>query len=190
MDLSFSNQSLIEEVRQKSGQPIDLCYQCQKCASGCSMLRYSDYTPNQILRMLQMGMKEKALGSSMIWICTSCEICGARCPNGIKMAEVMDALKEIAIRENVIREKNIKIFNDVFLDTVQANGRVHDLAMMATYKLKTKDLFSDMDLGLKMFLKGKLPLLGHKVKARKHLKSIFRRSADLNRQNSFGKCSS
>ncbi|MHB8157405.1 MAG: 4Fe-4S dicluster domain-containing protein [Desulfocucumaceae bacterium] len=190
MENLFGNQSFIKEVMMKSHQPINLCYQCQKCASGCSMLPFTDYTPNQVLRLIQLGQKQKVLNSSMIWMCTGCEICGARCPNGIKMAEVMDTLKELAIGENIIKEKRINTFNEVFLGSVKARGRIHEATMMAVYKLKTKDLFSDVDLGIKLFLKGKLPLLGKGVKARKQLKIIFNRSSDQHKRDSYDKCSS
>ncbi|MCL6610690.1 MAG: 4Fe-4S dicluster domain-containing protein [Peptococcaceae bacterium] len=189
MENLFQNQSFAMEVRKKSGQPIELCYQCQKCASGCSMARYTDYTPNQILRFVQLGMKEKVLNSSMIWICSSCEICGARCPNEIKMAEVMDVLKHMAISENIIKEKNIYTFNDIFLNTVKSRGRIHELTMMSLYKLKTRDLFSDVEHGIKLFLKGKLPLLSRGIRNRKLLKDIFNRSIDSVNKDNFVKCS-
>ncbi|MFZ5632425.1 MAG: 4Fe-4S dicluster domain-containing protein [Bacillota bacterium] len=189
MNTLFGNQSFIEDVKLKSGQPIDLCFQCQKCASGCSLARFTDYTPNQILRFVQMGLKEKVLNSSMIWLCSSCEICGSRCPNGIKMAEVMDALKEIAIREKVVKEKKVQLFNDVFLATVRSKGRIHEAVMMTRYKMKTGDFFSDLDLGLKMFLKRKLPLIGKKIRDKKNLELIFKRSLNISKQNSFAKCS-
>lgn len=169
----FDNHSFTEEVKNKSGQPIDLCMQCQKCASGCSMARFTDYTPNQILRFVQMGLKEKALNSSMIWLCCSCEICGARCPNGINMSDVMDSLKEIAIGENIIREKKVWLFNEVFLGTVKSRGRIHEAWMMTMYKIRSGDLFSDLDLGLKMLLKRKLPLSGKKIKDKKSLAALF-----------------
>lgn len=189
MDFSFENRPFFEEVKLKSGQPIDLCYQCQKCASGCSMNRFADYTPNQILRFVQMGLKEKALTSSMIWLCSSCEICGARCPNEIKMAEVMDTLKEIAVKENYVKEKKIQSFNDVFLRSVRSNGRIHEVAIMAAYKIKTGDFFSDLDIGLRMFLKRKLPLIGKRIKDRKHLEQIFRESLNSQNNDAFVKCS-
>lgn len=185
----FGNQSFIEEVKNKSGQPINLCFQCQKCASGCSMVRFADYTPNQILRFIQLGLKEKVLTSSMIWLCSSCEICGSRCPNGIKMCEVMDALKEMAIRENVVKEKKMQLFNDVFLNVLRSNGRIHEAAMMTRFKLKTGDLFSDLDLGLKMLLKRKLPLVGKRVIDRKDLDLIFKRSLGKSRRDPVTECS-
>ncbi len=165
--------SFLDEVREKSGQPIELCFQCQKCAAGCSMGRYADYSPNQIIRLLQLGFTEKVLNSNMIWLCTSCEICGARCPNGINMAEVMDTLKSIAISRNTISVQRVKKFHDSFLSSVKLNGRVHETSMMALYKLKTLDLFSDIDLGMKMFIKGKLHVLPKRVKNRQRIKKIF-----------------
>lgn len=167
------------EVREKSGQPIELCYQCQKCASGCIATEYADYYPNEIIRMVQFGQKDRALSCSSIWICSSCETCGARCPNGINIAEVMDALKEMSIKENKVKEKKIHLFHTVFLNSARSHGRVHEGTMMAFYKIKSGDLMSDMDIGWEMFKKGKLPLLPHRIKARGKLRKIFDKSNSM-----------
>lgn len=164
------------EMREKSGQPIELCYHCQKCASGCIATEYADFYPNEILRLVQLGQKERALQCSSLWICSSCETCGARCPNGINMRAVIDALKEKSISENKVKEKEIHLFHTVFLNSVRANGRVHEPTMMAAYKLKTRNLFSDLGVGFDMFKKGKMSLLPSRVKDKKTLKNIFRSS--------------
>lgn len=166
----------IKEVRDRSGQPIELCYQCQKCASGCIATEYADYYPNEIIRMLQLGKRERVLNSSSIWICSSCETCGARCPNGINIAEVMDALKEMAIEEGIIKEKKIHLFHNVFLNSVRAHGRVHEATMMANYKIKSGDLMSDAGVGWEMFKKGKMKILPHRIKAKGKLRDIFNKS--------------
>ena len=174
--MSFINaekKNFFNEVKEKSGQPIELCYQCQKCASGCIATEYADYYPNEILRMVQFGQKERVLACSSIWICSSCETCGARCPNGINIAEVMDTLKEISIREGKVKEKNINLFHNVFLGSVKSFGRVHEGSMMAIYKIKSGDLMSDLGVGLKMFRMGKMPILPHRVKAKGKIKDIF-----------------
>lgn len=165
--------SFFARIREKSGQPMELCYQCQKCASGCKMAEQGEYAPNQIIKMVQLGMQDKVLNSSSIWFCSSCEICGARCPNGIKIAEVIDALKEVAVEANIIKEKNINLFNKVFLDNVRSLGRIHDTRLMMNYKLKSGDLFSDLDLGFAMFTRGKLPLFMKGTSAKAKVKRIF-----------------
>lgn len=169
------SRSFYETIRAKSGQPIELCFQCQKCATGCTMAADADHTPNQILRMVQLGLQEKVLNSNSIWLCSSCETCGARCPNGIDIAELMDTLKETAVETNMIREKNVNIFNNAFLDSVKSMGRVHEVMMMANYKLKSGDLFSDLDFGLAMFTKGKMPLFTKGVQAKEKVRQIFER---------------
>ena len=175
--IDADKRKFFSEVKEKSGQPIDLCYQCQKCASGCIATGFADYYPNEIIRLIQLGQKERVLKSSSIWICSSCEICGTRCPNDINTAEVMDALKEMAIAAGTVQEKNINLFHTSFLNSARANGRVHEAVLMAGYKLKSGDLMSDMDYGISMFMKGKLPIFPHRIKARGKIKDIFNKTA-------------
>ncbi len=179
MEISFNgNRSLFKKIREKSGQPIELCFQCQKCASGCTMAADADHTPNQILRMVQLGLEEEVLKSNSIWLCSGCETCGARCPNGIDISELMDALKETAMETGIISVKNINIFNNVFLNSVKTMGRVNEAMMMANYKIKTGDFFSDLDFGLAMFTKGKMPIFTKGIKAKEKVKQIFERCAE------------
>lgn len=180
LSLDLERKSFFEELKEKCGEPIELCYQCQKCASGCLATAYADYMPNEIIRLVQLGQKKRVLNSSSIWICSGCETCGARCPNKINIKEVMDALKEIAIKEGIIKEKRIHLFHTIFLNSVQAHGRVHELAMMVKYKLKSRDYFSDMDIGLELFKKGKLPLLSHGIKEKAKLRNIFEKTSMRN----------
>ncbi len=175
--IDADKRKFFNEVREKSGQPIDLCYQCQKCASGCIATGFADYYPNEIIRLVQLGQKERVLNSSSIWICSSCGMCGARCPNGINIAEVMDALKEMAIAAGTVQEKNVLLFHNTFLNSARTFGRVHEASMMGFYKIKSGDLMSDMDFGMDMLKKGKLPLLPHRVKARGKIKNIFNKTA-------------
>lgn len=174
MKLSNLNTDFAQEVREKSGQPIELCFQCQKCASGCPMGESTDYYPNQVIRMIQFGMVDKILQSTAIWLCLSCEACSVRCPNGIKIPEVMDVLREMAFKKKITAKgKNAPIFHHIFLNSIKKRGRVHEASMMIEYKIKSGDLFSDMATGLKMLQKGKLPLVMKSIKRKKEIKKIF-----------------
>ena len=163
-----------EEIRSASQQPIELCYHCQKCAAGCMpMAGFQDITPNQLIRMINLGLKEKVLKSPAIWLCTGCETCGARCPNGIRISEVIDAVREIAQVEKVGTDDRIPIFHRMFLDDIRSRGRISETFLMAKYKLRTVQLFNDLNMGLKLFLKGKLPLLPKGIKDKQNIKKIF-----------------
>ncbi len=170
--LAEQDNSFLESIKKLSGQSIDLCFQCQKCASGCTMAGDAQYAPNQIIRMIQLGLKEQVLQSDSIWLCTGCETCGARCPNDIDSGEVMDALKETAVKEQNINQPKIYAFNKIFLDYVKNTGRINEGMMMAKYKMKFKD-FSDMDYGRMMFFKGKINPFSKKIKNRERIKRIF-----------------
>lgn len=170
----FYTGSFIGRVAKKSSQPLSLCFQCQKCSSGCPVSDYTDFTASQVVRLLQYGQKDVLLESRAIWLCSGCETCGARCPNGISVGRVMDALKEMAVtgrREGKL--KNVMLFHREFLDSVTANGRVHEAAMLIRYKLKSGQLFSDIKLGLSMFRKGKLKLMPTRVRDKSQVRRIF-----------------
>ncbi len=91
-----------ERVEELSGEKIDLCFQCGACSSGCPMTEEMDYLPSKIIRMVQMGM-EDALKSNTIWVCTTCFNCEVRCPRGIDIANVMEALRQLVLRQKYNR---------------------------------------------------------------------------------------
>jgi heterodisulfide reductase subunit C len=91
---------LVRRVEEISGQKLYACYQCGKCTAGCPMTDDMDILPNQVIRYLQLGM-EDVLDSKTIWICASCFTCGVRCPHGIDISKVMEALRQITLRKNI-----------------------------------------------------------------------------------------
>lgn len=96
----------VAKVEELSGQNLLVCYQCGKCSAGCPAVHEMDILPNQIIRFAQMGLKEELLGSKAIWVCASCMTCNVRCPKGINIAEVIEALRQILLRQ---REDHVKV---------------------------------------------------------------------------------
>jgi heterodisulfide reductase subunit C len=89
----------ILKVEELSGQDLLTCYQCGKCSAGCPAVSKMDILPNQIVRMAQLGMKDELLHSQSIWSCASCMTCNVRCPKGINIAEVIEAVRQILLRK-------------------------------------------------------------------------------------------
>jgi heterodisulfide reductase subunit C len=171
----MDQKSFLTEVMEVSGQNLQACYQCQKCSAGCPVAYAMDILPNQILRHIQYGHREKVLGSKTIWICASCYTCSVRCPNDIDIARIMDSLREIALRSGIQPgEKEIPVFHSVFLDTIRSKGRIHELSLILQFKSKTKDFFKDAALGWKMYRKGKIKLFPSKFGGGKEIKEIFK----------------
>lgn len=86
-------QKFIQRVSELSGQNVFKCYQCGRCSAGCPFAFEMDLLPNQIIRMVQMGLEEEVVQSKTLYLCASCFTCQARCPKGIDMARVMEAIR-------------------------------------------------------------------------------------------------
>jgi heterodisulfide reductase subunit C len=168
--------TFLEEVNERiNGIPIQRCYHCRKCTAGCPVAFAMEYKPNQIIKMIQMGMREKVLNSATIWLCASCETCVTRCPNDVDIARMMDVLREMAIESQVdVKEKNILKFHEAFLSNIKMGGRINEPLMIASYKLKSGDYFSDIGLGMSMFMKGKLSLFSPRTSDMKSVRKIFK----------------
>ena len=138
-----------------------------------------DFLSSQVMRLVQLGESETVLESEAIWLCASCEACTTRCPMGIDVAAVMDALRMMAVeRKAAVPNRRPEKFNDSFLSSVRWHGRVFELGMMAYYKLRTCDFFSDVGKAPKMFAKGKLSLLPNRSGSAKEVREAFRRAKE------------
>jgi len=82
-----------------SGQQVSACYQCGNCSSGCPLSQEMDILPSRIMRLAQLGQEDQVLRSGTIWICASCFQCTVRCPKGIDILAVMDALRQCAMEK-------------------------------------------------------------------------------------------
>ncbi len=174
-----------EVSREIGGQNIKLCFNCGICTVSCPVRRVDDsYNPRKIIRMILYGMKREVLSSEAIWKCVHCLTCYERCPQNVKFAEVIEALKILAVEE--AKKGNIKIkgqqysFDTIFTDSISSNGRVFEAGMLSEYLIKTKDfglLMSFAPLGLKMFRKGKVSLFPKKIHALDEVKHAFKETA-------------
>ena len=91
----------VKKVEELSGQTLLSCYQCGKCSAGCPMSFAMDMLPNQIIRLMQLGLEEDIAKANTIWLCASCTTCAVRCPRGVDLSRVMEALRALALRKRV-----------------------------------------------------------------------------------------
>ncbi|MBN2324943.1 MAG: 4Fe-4S dicluster domain-containing protein [Spirochaetes bacterium] len=105
MNVTLSSSELkkegIEKTAQLSGANFFSCYQCGKCTAGCPASEFMDIPPHEVIRLLQIGQIEEILEKNSIWICASCITCAVRCPKGVDLAKIMEALRQIVLRKNV-----------------------------------------------------------------------------------------
>ncbi len=166
-----------KEIGEICGENVYLCYQCQKCASGCPVADYFDLSPNQLMRAIQLDERELALTSKTIWLCAACETCATRCPQDIDITRVMDVLKIMAHKQGISPGvPSVPIFYNAALHGIHMFGRMYEagligelyLRMLLRGLLDLGQLFSrDIPVGMKMFREGKLKVLPHLVGRKK-----------------------
>jgi len=97
---TVATERLRERVEDLSGQNVFACYQCGMCSAGCPLTEEMDRLPSRILRDLQLDDPD-VLESNAIWICASCLACEVRCPKGVDLAKVMEALRQLYLRKSL-----------------------------------------------------------------------------------------
>jgi heterodisulfide reductase subunit C len=84
-------------------EKIKLCFQCGTCTADCPIARFSDiYRPRKLMRMTQLGMKDRVLSSEALWLCAACFTCVDHCPQGVEIANVLRALRNMAVKEGIM----------------------------------------------------------------------------------------
>jgi heterodisulfide reductase subunit C len=168
------HRDVISKVVERSGTDIRRCFHCQSCGGGCPVSQAMAYRPNGVIRLLQLGRVREALQSSDIWFCIGCNTCSMACPQAIDIAAFMDVMRQMALEEGVPpAETDILSFHREVVGSIHKYGRTHKLEIMMRYKLRQLDMFSDLDLGLKMLAKRKLDLLPSKIADLGAMKRIF-----------------
>jgi heterodisulfide reductase subunit C len=177
----LEQEGFCDEVARASGQEIEACYQCGKCTASCPMARAMDMTPNQVIRAVQLGLKDLVLGANAMWYCAGCETCASRCPRDIDMMRVNKALARITVREKRRpKDPAVAAFHKSFMESMGRWGRADEFEVIALTKLRSPaQRFKDLLLGASLFSKGRLALLPHWVElgARK-VREILRRDAE------------
>lgn len=99
--ISPSSPTFYQDVMHRlGGETLTLCYQCGTCASSCPVARLTKrFNPRTILKDAILGNKEKVLNDGSIWLCSSCFNCQERCPQEIEIADIIYALRNMAIKE-------------------------------------------------------------------------------------------
>jgi heterodisulfide reductase subunit C len=152
--------SLAAEIKAGCGENVYKCYQCKRCTAGCPVAAYAVMHPATIMRAVQLGQKDMIFDDKFLWLCTGCETCTTRCPQGIDVATIMDELKIMGRRAGRIPADapyaNLLRLN---YDSIRRWGRLFEVELLMRDKAsRPSTMFDDVGMGLKMMRKGKLGL--------------------------------
>jgi heterodisulfide reductase subunit C len=155
------------------GEKIKECIQCGTCSASCATSYAMDYTPREVIAALRAGLLDRVVKSNTIWLCSSCYYCTVRCPAGVKLTDVMYELKRLAVEFGYV-EKRAKapVVSKLFVDIVDKNGRISEVELVSKFMMKTNPFaaLSMMPRAWKLFRRGRMPLMPHRIKGVEELK--------------------
>jgi heterodisulfide reductase subunit C len=165
-----------------SGERIKRCIQCGTCTGSCPVSYAMDISPRQLIALFRAGEMEAIMQSRTIWICASCYACTTRCPSGIKITDIMYALKRTAMEKGQKSSTpQVQTLAKLFIDNLMRYGRLHEGTLIRRYYMKTgfTRLFGFIPLVKKMHETGRLALFPRKIKAHESLSRIIRKAQEI-----------
>ncbi len=185
---------LLQEVMERSGQNLNACYQCRRCAAGCPVGDVTGVTPDRLIRMIVLGDKEGAMNNKLVWQCVACYTCGTRCPNNIHTARITETLKQM-VKEAHLKTLSPKIanFHSSFMSSTSHFGRMNELEFMGMYEFRNAkdelrgggglkavidELKNQAQLGKSMMKLKRMHFGMEKIKGRSEVKRLFKKGTE------------
>ena len=182
----LATHSFLEKVCSLAGaETVRACIQCGTCSGSCPAAREMQYSPRQINAMVRAGMEDEVLSCNSMWLCMSCYLCAERCPRGVKVTDIMYALKRLAIRHSGENYWDpTPVLERTFVDCVNLTGRLFEMGLTGGYYWRTNPLkaLAMIPMGLKLLSHHRLPLVPSRVKGMRDLRALIRKAQTLERE--------
>ncbi|HEY6014934.1 MAG TPA: 4Fe-4S dicluster domain-containing protein [Candidatus Limnocylindrales bacterium] len=161
---------------------LELCIQCGTCGGSCPSAADMDRTPRSLFAMARAGFRYEVLHSNTPWMCVSCYFCAVRCPQEIRIPDVMYAIKSIATREGVAPERTGADFSRTFVDNIHHYGRSYEVGLVARHYLRHYPLRLPgiAPMGIDMVAKGRMGFVPpHRIRGLDGLRAILNRAGEI-----------
>jgi heterodisulfide reductase subunit C len=164
------NRLFLRELRLvPEWEKIKACIQCGTCTASCPTSWAMDIKPREIVGLFRAGRLDKVLRSNTVWLCASCYLCMVRCPSGVKVSDLMYALRAIGIKRGLFpRGEKYPALAKAFAKAVDKYGRNAEAEMLARFYLGSDPLGlgKQLSLGLQMLRRRRLALLPKGIRGR------------------------
>ncbi len=88
VDLNF-----VQELKKYGAANTEACFNCGNCTAVCPLTSDKHPFPRDMIRLAQLGLKDRILESTDPWQCYYCGQCTETCPRGAEPAETMMAIR-------------------------------------------------------------------------------------------------
>ena len=171
-EVTASDLTAIARVCREAGVNLSDCYQCGKCTAGCPMSHEMDLMPRQVIRSLQLGFYRQALTARTPWICAQCQVCSARCPQEVRIAELMLSVRHAAKHEGLQTVREPDVFDDIFVNNIRSKGRNNEALLAGFFNLKSGHLMQDVLNAPRMAARGMIGPKINRVKDRDAVRKL------------------
>jgi heterodisulfide reductase subunit C len=160
---------------------LEMCIQCGTCGGSCPPAADMDHTPRMLFAMIRAGMRDEALRSNTPWMCVSCYHCVVRCPQDVHIADVMYALKSMAIQAHLYQDSTAPDFSQTFVDMVENYGRSFEFGLASRHYLKHFPLRMPRaaSMGMGMLSKKRLTIKPKRIDGMDQLHAILSHAKQL-----------
>lgn len=174
----------LEEVVDRAGavSRLEMCIQCGTCGGSCPSADDMDHTPRALFAMIRAGMREQVLHSNTPWMCVSCYFCTVRCPQEVRITDVMYTLKNMAVASHAYPSSTAPDFSRAFISNVETFGRSFEVGLTARHYLRhyLTRLPAMAPMGISMLRSGRMGIMPPKrIHGMLGLKRILARAKDL-----------
>jgi len=113
---------LAKFVREECGENVYLCYQCERCSSGCPAVPAMRYRPAQMMRLAQFGMGDVLATDASIWRCVGCDNCTVHCPHGISVRRLVEVMRQKVMQDYLTQGPDMLDGDEALRTGMQALG--------------------------------------------------------------------
>ena len=112
-----------EFAKQLGEVRLSACFMCRTCTAVCPITRLNDsFNPFRFVRLALFGYIEEVLESGLIWLCSNCYACQEKCPHGVRISDLMIALKNLGIKTgHAPREVRLQ------MNIIKDHGRIYPI---------------------------------------------------------------
>ena len=97
--MEHSKKNQVEKVKEISGSNPLKCMKCGKCSASCPAFEKMDIKPHQFVSYVVNENVDELAKCDSLWYCLSCFACVERCPRDVKPGKLVDAARQIAVRQ-------------------------------------------------------------------------------------------
>lgn len=94
------SRELADLLVEAGAEDPSLCYQCNRCSSGCPTGTAMSLAPSKMMRLAQLGMKDRLIQDPSIWRCLGCDSCTQHCPYKVSVRKLVELMRQETVQQH------------------------------------------------------------------------------------------